>query len=586
MHSSPDLPSPAPAGLLPQRPAARNLILCLAAGALLAAGSLLAGSASPAAAQVLAQRNWAGSGVTVQTWWQRGVFYRIDPRRFQDSTGDGQGSLAGITQRLDYLQSLGVDALIVETAPEVDQAAASGPADPPPGVPDKYSAADPPMEPTPEVTAAFDTLVRSAIGRHLRVLVELGAPVSQNADALYLASARAWLSQGAAGIYLPTPALQQVDGPEHVALLLDQLHALTDSLPGERVLLADAPAQPDPDPVVRQALARDVQLTASTPLDAPDDPPADSTAAMNAAAALRSAWIADLRADAARRLDPSPAARSARQPQRSGLLRIENDGRTSASGTGNPLLVAARVPAMKDPVQRLSLQRALAMMILASRSAVLLDYGQELGLEPSAGGAPLMQWTPTNLTRKPPPRPAPPRPQPAPSAGYATFLPYVPPLPRDLFPPPPMPTVEESDQPDPVDPALLPGFTRGNLNPALQAPNGATANVALESMQSGSLLNLYRQLIALHHDNATLRDGAQEILDYDALDALVWVRKAPAGSRISNTVVAACNLSTNPLVLSHDLGAVTVKFMRSALQPEPQDLLKIRPGDVMLGQTR
>jgi alpha-glucosidase len=44
-------------------------------------------------------------------WWERGIVYQIYPRSFMDSNGDGIGDLAGIRQKLDYLQWLGVDAI-------------------------------------------------------------------------------------------------------------------------------------------------------------------------------------------------------------------------------------------------------------------------------------------------------------------------------------------------------------------------------------------------------------------------------------------------------------------------------------------
>jgi len=44
-------------------------------------------------------------------WWRGGVIYQIYPRSFQDSNGDGIGDLRGITQRLGYIASLGVDAI-------------------------------------------------------------------------------------------------------------------------------------------------------------------------------------------------------------------------------------------------------------------------------------------------------------------------------------------------------------------------------------------------------------------------------------------------------------------------------------------
>ncbi|GEP88731.1 alpha-glucosidase [Chitinophaga terrae (ex Kim and Jung 2007)] len=44
-------------------------------------------------------------------WWQTGVIYQIYPRSFQDSDADGVGDLNGIIQRLDYLQWLGINAI-------------------------------------------------------------------------------------------------------------------------------------------------------------------------------------------------------------------------------------------------------------------------------------------------------------------------------------------------------------------------------------------------------------------------------------------------------------------------------------------
>ena len=44
-------------------------------------------------------------------WWRGATIYQIYPRSFADSNGDGIGDLPGITARLDYVASLGVDAI-------------------------------------------------------------------------------------------------------------------------------------------------------------------------------------------------------------------------------------------------------------------------------------------------------------------------------------------------------------------------------------------------------------------------------------------------------------------------------------------
>ena len=47
----------------------------------------------------------------IRAWWKEAVVYQIYPRSFLDTTGDGIGDLKGITLKLDYLKSLGVDVL-------------------------------------------------------------------------------------------------------------------------------------------------------------------------------------------------------------------------------------------------------------------------------------------------------------------------------------------------------------------------------------------------------------------------------------------------------------------------------------------
>lgn len=48
---------------------------------------------------------------TKKNWWRGAVIYQIYPRSFQDNNGDGIGDLVGITQRLEYVADLGVDAV-------------------------------------------------------------------------------------------------------------------------------------------------------------------------------------------------------------------------------------------------------------------------------------------------------------------------------------------------------------------------------------------------------------------------------------------------------------------------------------------
>jgi maltose alpha-D-glucosyltransferase/alpha-amylase len=48
---------------------------------------------------------------TDDQWFKRAVFYEVVARGFMDSNGDGTGDLRGVTQKLDYLEWLGIDCI-------------------------------------------------------------------------------------------------------------------------------------------------------------------------------------------------------------------------------------------------------------------------------------------------------------------------------------------------------------------------------------------------------------------------------------------------------------------------------------------
>jgi alpha-glucosidase len=95
-------------------------------------------------------------------WWREAVVYQIYPRSFQDSNGDGIGDLRGITQRLDHLSYLGVDALWLS------------PIYPSPLADFGYDVSDyTDVDPAFGTLADLDELVREAHARGLRVLLDL-----------------------------------------------------------------------------------------------------------------------------------------------------------------------------------------------------------------------------------------------------------------------------------------------------------------------------------------------------------------------------------------------------------------------------
>lgn len=167
--------------------------------ALLVAGLL----SSLAYSQELARPGWAGFGTASQVWWKGASVYEIDPHGF--------GGLKGITAHLDYIHSLGTDAVLLTRF----QSDAAHPQQ---------------IDPAIGTLDDLEELIHQASSRNMRILIDLGEP----APATDLTSiARYWLNQGVAGFH--------INSADQAA----QLRKIASSYIGQRIVIGDLdPANP------------------------------------------------------------------------------------------------------------------------------------------------------------------------------------------------------------------------------------------------------------------------------------------------------------------------------------------------------
>jgi alpha-glucosidase len=98
---------------------------------------------------------------TQADWWKHAVVYEIYPRSYGDSNNDGTGDLNGITQHLDHLARLGVDAIWIT------------PCFPSPQVDFGYDVSDyRNIDPQYGTLADFDRLVAEAKKRNIKVILD------------------------------------------------------------------------------------------------------------------------------------------------------------------------------------------------------------------------------------------------------------------------------------------------------------------------------------------------------------------------------------------------------------------------------
>ena len=156
---------------------------------------------STAFSQTLARPGWAGSGMNSQPWWKHAVLYQLDPKNFSEN------GLKSIPTHLDYLQSLGIDAiLLTNTAPDGQT-----------------------IDPALGTLDDLDDLIHQASSRSIRVLIDL----KPSPDTDLTATARFWLNRGIAGFHIANPTQATL------------LRKVTNSYVGQRIVITDVdPANP------------------------------------------------------------------------------------------------------------------------------------------------------------------------------------------------------------------------------------------------------------------------------------------------------------------------------------------------------
>jgi alpha-glucosidase len=131
------------------------------------------------------------------------------------------------------------------------------------------------------------------------------------------------------------------------------------------------------------------------------------------------------------------------------------------------------------------------------------------------------------------------------------------------------------------DPTPTGGFTTGE--PWLPLVDPATRNVADQARDPGSILQLYRRLLALRNDSAALRHGSLELLGELPSGAVGWVRELRDDRVIlvANMGDARCSMELSRIAASGDViagtGSRRGRLPLDGIALEPLEGLLLRP---------
>jgi alpha-glucosidase len=264
--------------------------------------------------------------MNTDVWWKHAIVYQVNPLNFnpptdKDATTSG---LHGVAQRLDYIHSLGADALLL-TAIQPDAAHAQS------------------IDPAYGTLDDLDDLIHEASRRNIRILLDLD-PHIPPADLPNVA--RFWLNRGIAGFHV-------IGATPEARTQAAELRKATNTYLGQRILIGDVDPTLPSTPQQRNHKTADPEITQLLPTQ----------------------LLLDTRLGAVTPLNPAPI-RSA----------IESTEHIAEAGH-NLALLATDGPSFKRSMSRyadgkndLAIAKLLATILFTTRAQPLLYYGQELGV--------------------------------------------------------------------------------------------------------------------------------------------------------------------------------------------------------------
>jgi len=520
---------------------------------------------------VIAAVSPAGASAAQDVWWKHAVIYEIYPRSFQDSNGDGIGDLNGITDRLDYLRSLGVNAIWLT------------PIYPSPQVDFGYDISDyEAIDPQYGTMADFDRLVAEAKKRDIGIIMDMvmnhtsdkhpwfieskssrtnpkrdwyiwrdgkgpGVPPNNwesvfghtawkydpstnqwyyhkfyaeqpdlnwrnpDVEKAMFAAVRFWLDRGVAGFRLDAiPTL--FEDPQ----LRDEPAVGGTNAYGDPIL---ADNYTDNLPEVHDVMRRLRRLVSSYPGNRvligetylPNIQELDKW--YGGASHNELNLPMDMQIGFLNKLDASE------------FRRLIEDVETKINGN-QPLVVFDNHDNIRswnrygDGVHDEAIARIIATMLYTIRGTAMMYYGQEIG-----------------MVTTPPARVEDVK-DPIGKIGW------------------PKEKGRDGERtPMQWDDSKNAGFSTADVTWLPVAPNYKTVNVKKEEPEPASLLNWYKELIKMRANNPALHDGALTMVDPTNPNVLSYLRKGPAGSP---SIVVALNFTAQPQTVSLDLSSTGV----------------------------